>query len=275
MSIVSTCTIGANGMRTDTGAARRRLCFEALHGIPEVRPGDALDAHITHALEAAALELPPDTIVVVAQKIVSKAEGRFAWLDEVKPSSQALELARITGKDPRLVALTLAESTRVLRAVPGVLIVRHRLGYVMANAGIDLSNVPGEGGRERALLLPLAPDRSAAALRAALRERTGKSVGVIISDSFGRPWRNGVVNVALGSAGIPALIDRRGEPDRHGRTLQITQTAFADAIAAGAAVMMGEGDEGMPVVLANGFLPAAPEVDCKALLRPLEADLFQ
>ncbi|WP_286164444.1 coenzyme F420-0:L-glutamate ligase [Azoarcus sp. DN11] len=253
----------------------RRLCFEALPGIPEVQPGDALDAHIAHALAAGALELAPDTIIVVAQKIVSKAEGRFAWLDEIKPSGHALELARITGKDPRLVELTLAESTRVLRAVPGVLIVRHRLGYVMANAGIDLSNVPGEGGRERALLLPLAPDASAAALRASLRARTGTSVCVIVSDSFGRPWRNGVVNVALGSAGIPALIDRRGEPDRHGRTLQITQTAFADAIAAGAAVVMGEGDEGMPVVLASGFLPTAPEVDCKALLRPLEADLFQ
>ncbi|WP_018991342.1 coenzyme F420-0:L-glutamate ligase [Aromatoleum toluclasticum] len=260
---------------TAVPAARRRLCFEALPGIPEVRPGDALDELVMRALDASAIELAPDTIVVVAQKIVSKAEGRFAWLDEVRPSDHALELARITGKDPRLVELTLAESTDVLRAVPGVLIVRHRLGYVMANAGIDLSNVPGKGGRERALLLPLAPDASAAALREALRARTDTSVGVIISDSFGRPWRNGVVNVALGSAGIPALIDRRGETDRHGRTLQITQTAFADAIAAGAAIVMGEGDEGMPVVLASGFLPAAPEVDCKALLRPLEGDLFQ
>lgn len=254
---------------------RRRLCFEALPGIPEVRSGDALHELIAQALDAHAITLEPDTIVVVAQKIVSKAEGRFAWLDEVQPSDKALELARITGKDARLVELTLSESTDVLRAVPGVLIARHRLGYVMANAGIDLSNVPGEAGRERALLLPLDPDKSAATLREGLRARTGTTVGVIVSDSFGRPWRNGVVNVALGSAGVPALIDRRGEPDRHGRTLQITQTAFADAIAAGAAIVMGEGSEGMPVVLASGFMPAAPEVDCKALLRPLEADLFR
>lgn len=253
----------------------RRLCFEALPGIPEVRSGDALHELIAQALDAHALGLEPDTIVVVAQKIVSKAEGRFAWLDEVRPSDKAIELARITGKDARLVELTLSESTDILRAVPGVLIVRHRLGYVMANAGIDMSNVPGEAGRERALLLPLAPDKSAAALREGLRARTGKTVGVIVSDSFGRPWRNGVVNVALGSAGVPALIDRRGDPDRHGRTLQITQTAFADAIAAGAAIVMGEGGEGMPVVLASGFLPTAPEVDCRALLRPPEADLFR
>lgn len=254
---------------------RRRICFEALPGIPEIQPGDDLASLIVAALEANALNLSADSILVVAQKIVSKSEGRFAWMDEVKPSARALELATITGKDPALVELTLSESTRVLRAVPNVLIVRHRLGYVMANAGIDMSNVPGEEGRERALLLPLDADASALALREAVHALTGQAPGVIVSDSFGRPWRNGVVNVALGSAGIPALIDRRGDIDRHGRTLQVTQTAFADAIAAGAALAMGEGDEGMPVVLASGFMPDAPVVDCKALLRNIETDLFQ
>ena len=254
---------------------RRRICFEALPGIPEIQQGDALATLIVAALEANALSLSADSIVVIAQKIISKSEGRFAWMDEVKPSAKAIELAAITGKDPALVELTLSESDRVLRAVPGVLIVRHRLGYVMANAGIDMSNVPGQDGRERALLLPLDPDGSALALRAAVHALTGHAPGVLISDSFGRPWRNGVVNVALGSAGIPALIDRRGDIDRHGRTLQDTQTAFADAIAAGAALAMGEGDEGMPVVLASGFMPDAPVVDCKALLRPIESDLFQ
>nr|ACB12960.1 putative F420-dependent oxidoreductase [Thauera sp. E7] len=253
----------------------RRLCFEALAGIPEVRPGDALAPMIVAALAANGSALGHDSIVVVAQKIVSKSEGRFAWLDEIVPSAEAQELADITGKDARLVELTLSESTRVLRAVPGVLIVRHRLGYVMANAGIDMSNVPDEVGRERALLLPLDPDASAAALREALAPGHRQAVGVIVSDSFGRPWRNGVVNVALGSAGIPALIDRRGDTDRHGRTLQITQTAFADAVAAGAAVVMGEGDEGMPVVVASGFMPAAPETDSRALVRPIDTDLFQ
>lgn len=254
---------------------RRRFSFEALPDIPEIQSGDALAPLIVAALAANDMALSADSIVVVAQKIVSKAEGRFAFLDEVVPSARAHELAGLTGKDARLVELTLAESSAVLRAVPGVLIVRHRLGYVMANAGIDQSNVPGADGRERALLLPRDPDASAAALREALHERSGVAPGVIISDSFGRPWRNGVVNVALGSAGIPALIDRRGDRDRHGRVLQITQTAFADAVAAGAALVMGEGGEGTPVVLAQGFIPDAPAVDCKALLRPPEADLFQ
>ena len=253
----------------------RRLCFEALPGIPEIQPGNDLAALIVAALQANALSLSADSILVVAQKIISKSEGRFAWMDEIEPSAKALELASITGKDPRLVELTLSESTRVLRAVPGVLIVRHRLGYVMANAGIDMSNVPSQDGRERALLLPLDADASALALRAAIHALTGQAPGVVISDSFGRPWRNGVVNVALGSAGIPALIDRRGDTDRHGRTLQVTQTAFAEAIAAGAALAMGEGDEGMPVVLASGFMPDAPVVDCQALVRPIELDLFQ
>lgn len=253
----------------------RRVSFEAVPGIPEVEPGDALDALIARGLEASGLVLTADSIVVVAQKVVSKAEGRFVDLEGIRPSAQASELARITGKDVRLVELILSESSAVLRAVPGVLIVRHRLGYVMANAGIDMSNVPGVAGRERALLLPLDPDGSAASLREALKGRSGIEPGVIISDSFGRPWRNGVVNIALGSAGIPALIDRRGETDRHGRVLQVTQTAFADAVAAGAALVMGEGSEGTPVVLAQGLLPAAPIVDCKALLRPLEADLFK
>lgn len=252
-----------------------RLSFEALPGIPEIHPGDHLAPIIAGALDRAGLALSPASIVVVAQKIVSKAEGRFARLDEVVPSERALELSRITGKDARLVELTLSESSKVLRAVPGVLIVRHRLGYVMANAGIDLSNVPGSDGGVRALLLPCDPDRSAGLLREALREHTGIAPGVIVSDSFGRPWRNGVVNIALGSAGVPALIDRRGETDRHGRVLQITQTAFADAVAAGAALVMGEGAEGTPVVLVQGPLPTAPTVDCKALVRPPEADLFQ
>ncbi len=233
---------------------RRRICFEALPGIPEIQPGDDLASLIVAALEANTLNLSADSILVVAQKIVSKSEGRFAWMDEVKPSAKALELAAITGKDPALVELPLSESDRVLRAVPGVMIVRHLLGYVMivrhllgyvmANAGIDMSNVPGKDGRERALLLPLDADASALALRGAVHALTGQALGVVISDSFGR-------------------------------TLQVTQTAFADAIAAGAALAMGEGDEGMPVVLASGFMPDAPVVDCKALLRPIESDLFQ
>ena len=172
------------------------------------------------------------------------------------------------------------ESSAVLRAVPNVLVVRHRLGHVMANAGIDRSNVPGhDGGNgpqgEHVLLLPLAPDRSAEQLRERLHLAAGVRPGVIVSDSFGRPWRNGVVNVALGAAGVPSLIDRRGELDRHGRRLEVTQVAFADAVCAGAALVMGEASEGTPVVIVEGLRPRAPLCDVSALIRPLEQDLFQ
>ena len=253
----------------------RRLCFEALSGIPEIRPGDALAPLIVGALAENGSALGSDSIVVVAQKIVSKSEGRFAWLDEVIPSDKARELAGITGKDARLVELTLSESTRVLRAVPGVLIVRHRLGYVMANAGIDMSNVPGEAGRERALLLPLDPDASAAALREALRLATGQAVGVIVSDSFGRPWRNGVTGVALGTAGIPSLHSLIGQPDLFGRPLRVSEIAVADELAAGASLVMGQADEGCPVVQVRGYVAKAAENSAQALIRPKHMDLFR
>lgn len=255
--------------------------FTALPGVPEVRAGDDLAALIVDAAQRAGVSLRDDAIVVVAQKIVSKAEGRSVELRSVTPSARALELAAITGKDARLVELILGESSAVLRAVPNVLVVRHRLGYVMANAGIDRSNVPDErsgdadGGAERVLLLPLAPDRSAEALRERLLQRAGVRPGVIVSDSFGRPWRNGVVNVALGAAGVPSLIDRRGELDRQGRQLEVTQVAFADAVCAGAALAMGEAAEGTPVVVVEGLRPRAPLCDASTLIRALEQDLFQ
>lgn len=258
------------------------LRFTPLPGLPEVRAGDDLATLILHAAQRAGVAIGDAAIVVVAQKIVSKAEGRSVALGSVTPSPRARELAAVTGKDARLIELILAESSAVLRAVPGVLVVRHRLGYVMANAGIDHSNVPGHeagngasGEGERVLLLPLAPDRSAEQLRERLHLAAGVRPGVIISDSFGRPWRNGVVNVALGAAGVPSLIDRRGELDRHGRRLEVTQVAFADAVCAGAALVMGEACEGTPVVIVEGLRPRAPLCDASALIRPLEQDLFQ
>lgn len=259
------------------------VSFTPLPGLPEVRAGDDLATLILAAAQRAGVAIGDETIVVVAQKIVSKAEGRSVDLRSVTPSARALELAGVTGKDARVIELILGESSAVLRAVPNVLIVRHRLGFVMANAGIDRSNVPGDGDgsasgdgdAERVLLLPLAPDRSAEALRERLLQRAGVRPGVIVSDSFGRPWRNGVVNVALGAAGVPSLIDRRGEPDRQGRRLEVTQVAFADAVCAGAALAMGEGAEGLPVVIVDGLRPRAPLCGAGALIRPLEQDLFQ
>lgn len=251
------------------------VTFTALPGMPEIRPGDDLVQTIVDA--AALAEVAPCAfdVLVVAQKIVSKAEGRIVDLRSVEPSPSALELAEKTGKDARLIEVVLSESQEVVRAVPNVLIVRHRLGYVMANAGVDRSNVPNDAEQENVLLLPKDPDASAARLRQQLMQRWPVPLAVIISDSFGRAWRNGVVNIALGAAGLPAIVDRRGERDRDGRELNATEVALADAIAAGAALVMGEGGESTPVVLARGVKWSAPDTTGAALLRPKEKDLFQ
>jgi coenzyme F420-0:L-glutamate ligase/coenzyme F420-1:gamma-L-glutamate ligase len=244
------------------------LSIHPITGIGEVAPGADLAALLAAGLGASGLTAQAGDMLVVTQKIVSKAEGRFVDLDAVTPGAEALRLADITRKDPRLVELVLAESTAVLRAVPNVLITRHRCGWVMANAGIDRSNI-GPGGGERALLLPIDADESAARLAQALGMR------IIISDSFGRPWRNGVTHVALGAAGVPALIDRRGEMDRDGRRLEVTQIALADSVANAAGLAMGEGAEGIPAALVRGVVVDAPIRLAADLNRRLEEDLFQ
>ena len=243
----------------------------ALPGLPEVQAGADLGALLASPLRDLDPPLVRYDVLVVAQKIVSKAEHRFVDLASVTPSARAHELARVTGKDARLVEVILAESTEVLRAKPGVIIVRHRLGYVMAQAGVDRSNV---GGTDRVLLLPEAPDQSAARLRAALEQRVGVAPGIVISDSFGRPWRLGTTNIALGAAGVPSLWDRRGERDRNGRPLESTEVAWADALAGAAGLAMGEADEGTPCVLVRGLRWSAPELPALALVRPPGEDLF-
>ncbi|NDE00927.1 MAG: coenzyme F420-0:L-glutamate ligase [Gammaproteobacteria bacterium] len=246
------------------------VAFRALPGLPEVEPGADLPRLIREALQAAALELQPRDVLVVAQKIVSKAEGRQRRLAEVSPSSAAIELAATVRKDPRFVELVLEESSAVVRAVPDILITRHRSGFVMANAGIDRSNLPN--AEDTVLLLPLDCDASAQALRAAFAPL---EIGVIISDSFGRPWRQGTVNVALGVAGFPAMLDRRGTTDRHGRVMQTTHIALADAVAAGAGLVMGETIEGTPVVHVRGLDFSAPLADGQSLVRAVSEDLFR
>lgn len=242
-------------------------------GLGEVEPGDDLGAALCEAL--ATLELTPmrQDVLVVTQKVVSKAENRYVDLRSVRVSPRAAELAAKTRKDPRLVELVLAESTEVLRAKSNVLIVRHRLGFVMANAGIDRSNV---AGANRVLLLPRDPDGSAAELHRAIAQRFGvEDIGVIISDSFGRPWRMGVTHVALGAAGVPSLLDRRGERDRNGRRLEVTEVALADQLACAAGLLMGEGAEGLPAVLIRGLTWTAPSVPASGLIRPQAEDLFR
>jgi coenzyme F420-0:L-glutamate ligase/coenzyme F420-1:gamma-L-glutamate ligase len=251
------------------------LTLTALRGIKLVEPGDDLGGITVDAFAANGLMPETGDVLVVAQKIVSKAEGRYVDVTTVSPSERAIELARELDKDPRFVEVVLSESKRVVRHRPGLLIVEHRLGFVMANAGIDHSNLPTEDGVERVLLLPEDPDGSACALQEHLVGVFGASIAVIISDSFGRAWRKGTVGVALGAAGLPALIDLRGHPDLFGRELMVTETGFADEIAAAAGLLMGQADEAVPMVLVRGLSWSAPEVPAAALIRPTEHDLFR
>jgi coenzyme F420-0:L-glutamate ligase/coenzyme F420-1:gamma-L-glutamate ligase len=252
----------------------RKLTLTALPGIPEVVAGARLAELLLAAIGRSGEHIAAGDILVVAQKIVSKAEGRIVRLAEVTPSSEAHELAQAADKDPRLAELILRESRTVLRVKPGVIIVEHRLGFVMANAGVDRSNV-GALDEEVALLLPEDPDASARRLRDDVRSVCGVETGVVINDSFGRAWRNGVSGVAIGVAGIAALIDMRGALDRGGRTLRVTQVAAADELAAAASLVMGQANEGFPAVLARGFPYPPREGAAQELVRPRAEDLFR
>jgi len=254
--------------------ADNKLTLTPLHGVPLVQPGDDLTAIVVQALAASQETLQPRDVLVLAQKIVSKAEGRIVDLKTVTPSPRAVDLASATAKDPRVVELILGESTEVLRQRPGAIIVAHRLGFVLANAGIDMSNV-GPEGDEHALLLPADPDRSCRELRERLRERTGVDAAVVMIDSFGRAWRNGTVGTAIGVSGFPALADLRGRPDLFGRPLQITEVGLADELAAAASLLMGQAAEGAPVVLARGVPYERRESSVQELIRPKAQDLFR
>ena len=253
----------------------REVTLTALSGIKLVERGDNLGAITVAALRDNRLVPNDGDVLVVAQKVVSKTEGRFVDIATVEPSERATALAAGVDKDPRFVEVVLSESKRVVRHRPGLLIVEHHLGFVMANAGIDHSNVAAEDGAERVLLLPVDPDGSAKALRQHLLSAFGVGIGVIISDSFGRPWRKGTVGVALGADGLPAFVDLRGHPDLFGRELLVTETGFADEIAAAAGLLMGQADEAIPMVLVRGLTWSAPDVPAAALVRPAEHDLFR
>jgi coenzyme F420-0:L-glutamate ligase / coenzyme F420-1:gamma-L-glutamate ligase len=261
--------------RFAVGKSAATLQLIAVPGIPLVHHGDDLAGLILAAMSAANLALRSQDIVVIAQKIVSKAEGRLVDLATVTPSRRAIALARQVDKDPRLVEIILSESRRIIRKAQGVLIVEHRLGLIMANAGVDQSNVQGAIDGEQALLLPHDPDASAARLREDFAQRAGCNVGVIINDSFGRPWRMGTVGVAIGAAGLPALLDQRGEPDLFGRALKVTMVAYADEVAAAASLLMGQGNQGQPVIVVRGLALADAELPARVLVRPPEQDLFR
>ena len=247
----------------------------AVPGIPLVRKDDDLVALIGDGLARARIVPRGGDVFVLAQKIVSKAEGRMVELASVKPSAEAIALAEKVQKDPRLVELILSESVRVVRSRPNVLIVEHRLGFVMANAGIDQSNVASPDGPQQALLLPVDPDGSAEKLKTRLSQQYGVPVAVIINDSFGRAWRRGTCGVAVGASGLPSLMDLRGSPDLFGRELQVSITGHADEIAAAASLVMGQGAEGQPVVVVRGLTWRGPDNGASELVRPASEDMFR
>ena len=253
------------------------LTLTALSGIPFIRQGNNLADIVVNALQENNISLENNDILVFAQKIISKAEGRAVNLATVTPSARALELAEQTEKDARVIELMLQESNAVLRTRVGAIIVEHKLGFVCANAGIDHSNVAGTGDstEEWVLLLPAEPDHSAEKIRGAVQSKTEKRIGILIIDSHGRAWRNGTVGVAIGIAGLPGLQDLRGRSDLFGYNLQVTQVGVADELAAAASLVMGQAAEGTPVVHVRGFPYELRTGSLKELIRPKEQDLFR
>jgi coenzyme F420-0:L-glutamate ligase / coenzyme F420-1:gamma-L-glutamate ligase len=254
---------------------RRQLQLSALPGLPNVEPGDDLATLIEAGLSLLDEKLQDGDVLVLAQKIVSKSENRYVHLNGVAPSERAQQLAREADKDPRIVELILRESVEVLRVRKGAIIVQHRNGYVHAHAGIDQSNIESRADDPRVLLLPEDPDASAQQLRSALKARTGADIAVIINDSAGRAWRNGVIGFALGTAGLVTVENRIGTRDLFGRPLEITEIAVADELAAAASFLMGQAAEGAPVVLIRGAAVTAAETGSAALIRAPSQDLFR
>lgn len=255
----------------------RPLVLTPITGIPLIEPGDNLAEILLSGLTAAGITLENGDILVLAQKIVSKSEHRLVNLNDVTPSQRAVDLADKIDKDPRLVELMLRESNSILRTRPGTIIVEHKAGFVCANAGIDHSNVQGPYGNPEdwVLLLPENPDKSAAAIRDLIEGRIGVRIGIMIIDSHGRAWRNGVVGVAIGFSGMPGLVDMRGRADIFGYHLRVTTVAAADELAGSASLVMGQADERVPVVHVRGFPFDLREGSFGELRRPTELDLFR
>lgn len=254
-----------------------RLILTPYKDIPLIKPGDDLASIIIEAGTKNGIQVNDGDILVLAQKIISKAEGRLINLTNVAPSQQAEELAKETEKDPRFVELVLSESKRVLRSRPGALIVEHCSGFVCANAGIDHSNVKGEWGEasDWVLLLPEDSDRSADLIREKIESYYHVKCGVLIIDSHGRAWRNGVIGSTIGLSGVPGLVDLRGKEDLFGYRLQISQVAAADELAAAASLVMGQAAEGTPIVHVSGFPYPLRDGALYELIRPSEQDLFR
>ena len=250
-----------------------QLNLFTIPGIPLIHPGDDLVAIISDAMQAAQQEIIDGDVVIIAQKLISKAEGRLVALSSVEPGPEAIELAAAAEKEPGIAQLILDESAQILRRRPGVIIAEHNLGFVLANAGLDRSNV--DSNDDMVLLLPLNPDKSAAELRSGLSEVTGASLGVIIADSVGRAWRMGTTGMTLGCSGVEALANLRGHDDMFGRELLVSEHAIADSIASAAQLLMGEADEATPIVILRGLNEGSSTQDSQLLLRPADEDMFR
>ncbi|NMC52707.1 MAG: coenzyme F420-0:L-glutamate ligase [Chloroflexi bacterium] len=254
------------------------LTLTTLRNMPEIHPGDNLVKLILEAMDTDRVTVEDGDILVLAQKIVSKAEGRLVNLVDIEAGDRAKQIAQVVQKDARLVELILRESREVLRMRPGTIIVEHRNGFVCANAGIDHSNVRGEGKDPHLwyLLLPEDADQSAREVRSEVRRLAGVDVGAMIIDSHGRAWRNGTVGITIGLAGVPGIVDMRGMQDMYGYRLQNTLIAAADELAGAASLMMGQADEKSPVVVVKGFpYPLKESSSLKELIRPKDQDLFR
>lgn len=249
----------------------KRLEVIGISGIPVIKPGDSLGKIIVDAVTKSGLTIEDRDVILVTQVVVSKAEGRVYRLSDFKPSQEALRISAITGKDPRHVEAILQEAVRIVRMRGEVIITETRHGLICANSGVDLSNV-GEG---MVALLPVDPDRSAENIRREIGTLTGKKVAVIITDSHGRPFRRGAVNIAIGCSGIEPIWDRRGERDLYGRTLRSKQICIADELASAAELVMGQADEGVPVAIIRGYSYRVSEDGARRIVRPAEEDLFR
>jgi coenzyme F420-0:L-glutamate ligase / coenzyme F420-1:gamma-L-glutamate ligase len=253
------------------------LTLTPLSDIPLIKPGDALVPILLTAVESEDIQLQDRDVLVLAQKIVSKAEGRLVNLNQVNPSQRSYEIAEKAQKDPRLVELILSESREVLRVRPGTIIVEHRCGFVCANAGIDHSNVEGPWGNAEdwVLMLPEDADASARRIQKQVLEKTGRGIGVLIIDSHGRAWRIGTVGISIGAAGVPEIVDQRGWKDLFGYQLRITQVGAADELAAAASLVMGQADERVPAVHVRGFPYNFRATSIQEVIRPEGTDLFR
>ena len=251
------------------------LNLVAIENIPLIEPKDNIAEIIFKAIKASKTKICKGDIFVVAQKIISKSEGRYVFLNDVIPSKEALKLSKQTDKDPRLVELILKESIKVVRSRQGVIVVEHKLGFIHANAGIDRSNIDSDNKNPKVLLLPKNPDKSALKLKNDLSNLLNTSIGVIINDSAGRAWRNGIVGIAIGSSGVSVLSDLRGKKDLFGKTLEVTEVGLADELASSASILMGQANEGLPVILVHGLNSSSDQRGAKTLLRSKKDDLFR